>query len=387
MRISRIKLRNWKNFKDAEVSGLPDIVYVIGANASGKSNFLDALNFLKDVANPRGGGLQQAVYKRGGMGKIRYLHAKSNTDVVIEVDLAGEDGNLLWTYSLSFNSRKGSEKPFVLKESVTKHYRNSPSRIICNRSFNKKNRVPRDFFQTGMEQSSCSKKFNSLVDFLSEIKYFYIIPQFIKLGNQANGNPLEEDPFGQDFINYMYHGDPKSKRAKIKRITNSLKSLVPQLEGFNLTMDKFSGQPHLEIKLRCHKHHGAIQREDQLSDGTIRLIAMMWVCYGISGYSAIIEEPELSLNDGVVQDLCEFFEKSLEQSKKGGQLFVSTHNGALLSNPGISSDGVIVIKPSSDGSTVEKMNRQELMVVDAGFPPSDAVLPSVEKMGKVNLGL
>ena len=44
-----IKLRNWKNFGNVAVA-LSDRMFVIGANASGKSNFLDAFRFLKDVA-------------------------------------------------------------------------------------------------------------------------------------------------------------------------------------------------------------------------------------------------------------------------------------------------------------------------------------------------
>jgi predicted ATP-dependent endonuclease of OLD family len=42
MYISHIKVRNWKNFKDAEAP-LGMRVFLIGPNASGKSNLLDVL--------------------------------------------------------------------------------------------------------------------------------------------------------------------------------------------------------------------------------------------------------------------------------------------------------------------------------------------------------
>lgn len=52
MIISKLKLKNWKNFKEAEVD-LKDRVFIVGANASGKSNFLDAFRFcLWSVLSP-----------------------------------------------------------------------------------------------------------------------------------------------------------------------------------------------------------------------------------------------------------------------------------------------------------------------------------------------
>ena len=49
MIISRFLLKNWKNFQEIDVP-LKNRVFLIGPNASGKSNFLDALRFLRDVA-------------------------------------------------------------------------------------------------------------------------------------------------------------------------------------------------------------------------------------------------------------------------------------------------------------------------------------------------
>ena len=63
MLITRLALKNWRNFKAVDVS-LRERVFVIGPNASGRSNLLDVLRFLRDVAKP-GGGLQRAVAERG----------------------------------------------------------------------------------------------------------------------------------------------------------------------------------------------------------------------------------------------------------------------------------------------------------------------------------
>lgn len=85
MLISKIKLFNWKNFQECSVS-IAERCFIVGANATGKSNFLDALRFLRDIAK-KGGGLQTAVDIRGGIKKIRCLSARRRNDVAIEVTL------------------------------------------------------------------------------------------------------------------------------------------------------------------------------------------------------------------------------------------------------------------------------------------------------------
>ena len=60
MRVSEIRLQNWKiqNWKTPKRPPLSRRVFISGPNASGRSNFLDAFRFLRDVA---GDGLRHAV--------------------------------------------------------------------------------------------------------------------------------------------------------------------------------------------------------------------------------------------------------------------------------------------------------------------------------------
>ena len=73
MYIVRVKLKNWKNFRTADVS-LGDRAFLLGPNACGKSNFLDLFRFMRDIVK-KGGGLEKAVDDRGGTPKIRCLTA------------------------------------------------------------------------------------------------------------------------------------------------------------------------------------------------------------------------------------------------------------------------------------------------------------------------
>ena len=53
-RFAQIELKNWKNFTQVSVA-LTDRMFIVGPNASGKSNFLDAFRFLRDLVLEGGG--------------------------------------------------------------------------------------------------------------------------------------------------------------------------------------------------------------------------------------------------------------------------------------------------------------------------------------------
>src|SRR5690348_12853515 len=106
MLIRRLRLENWKNFRSVDVA-LPSRVFLVGPNASGKSNLLDAIRFLGDLARSGGGGLQAAVgnERRQGMSHMRSLHARRQSSVVVDVEV-GADERTEWRYRLAVKADK-----------------------------------------------------------------------------------------------------------------------------------------------------------------------------------------------------------------------------------------------------------------------------------------
>src|SRR5690242_14570014 len=113
MIVNRLVLKNWRNFRSANV-GLGERVFVVGPNAAGKSNFLDVFRFLKDIAKP-GGGLQKAVSDRGGISKIRCLAARQDPDIEIHVELSDtSDKPPTWEYALGIRQEaRGYRQPYL----------------------------------------------------------------------------------------------------------------------------------------------------------------------------------------------------------------------------------------------------------------------------------
>jgi predicted ATPase len=99
MRFSRICLENWRNFASVDVK-VENRAFLVGQNASGKSNFLDALRFLRDIVSP-GGGFQSAVNRRGGVSLLRNINARwPSLDIAVDVELS-ENDEVAWRYRLA----------------------------------------------------------------------------------------------------------------------------------------------------------------------------------------------------------------------------------------------------------------------------------------------
>ena len=128
MKVRRLALKNWMNFRNLNPVDLGDRVFVIGPNASGKSNFLDALRFLRDIARPSGvkpsgGGLQKAVTDRGQLSRLRCLNARKNPEVFIEAELEAAPGEPHWIYRVGFKGEgKANNRVTITREEV--HYGN-----------------------------------------------------------------------------------------------------------------------------------------------------------------------------------------------------------------------------------------------------------------------
>ncbi len=81
MAIKKIKVTNFKSFKELEVE-LGDLNILIGANAAGKSNFVDIFRFLRDIENSS---LSNAIFERSGFENLRNLKAELGEPLSLEV--------------------------------------------------------------------------------------------------------------------------------------------------------------------------------------------------------------------------------------------------------------------------------------------------------------
>jgi hypothetical protein len=124
---------------------------------------LDALRFLRDIAKPKGGGLQTAIEARHGIQKIRCLHARKDTTVLIEVDIGDVNGPLRWTYNISFNlPAKGHREPQISSEIVLHHNENGNIDTLLDRPNIDDTNDPFRRRETHIEQINANSSFREL---------------------------------------------------------------------------------------------------------------------------------------------------------------------------------------------------------------------------------
>lgn len=369
MRITRLKLQHWRNFRSAEIK-LSQRSFFVGPNASGKSNLLDALRFLKDIVSD-GGGFQSAVAKRGGVGEIRCLAARQKPSIVIEFDL-GDDSVLdQWTYTLEFShgTAQNSKKPHLVREVVRRHGKRDP---VLSRPDRNDIIDPVRLEQTALEQVNSNKTFRDIADFFASVRYLHVVPEIIRDPSRSSGG---DDPFGGDLISRINATAKKTRDPRLKRMEEALRVAVPQLSNLELIVDD-SGVPHLHAKYRHWRPQGAWQRENRFSDGTLRLLGLIWSLQE-SGGPVLLEEPEMSLNPAIVQRLAPMIARATARSKR--QSFITTHSVELLSD-GVALDEVHLLQPGHQGtdihSGVEQTDVQALL--EGGVPLGEAIMPKTK---------
>lgn len=344
MRITHLKLTNWRNFKTVDAP-FAQRMFVVGPNASGKSNLLDSIRFARDIARV-GGGFQEAVASRGGVHKVRCLAARSlnRGRVHLGLDIGDDDKPNEWSYQLDFSAeRRGKHRPILSEEHIRHH-----GAEVLTRPDRDDEADEERLTQTALEQVNMNRDFREIAELLTSVRYRHLVPQLLREPERRSDHV--DDPFGADFLLQVARTPTKSRERRLKRINSALKLAVPQLDELQLRHDD-DGTPHLEARYEHWRERGARQDERDFSDGTLRLIGLLWSLMetGRSAGPLLLEEPELSLNAAIVRQLPTILNRV--QREGGPQVIITTHAYSMFADEGVGLDEVLVLTPTPDGTT------------------------------------
>ena len=362
LRFTHLAITNWRNFTRASVP-LGQRVFLVGPNASGKSNLLDVFRFLQDIAAV-GGGFQAAVEERGGVSRVRSLAARSNPSVSVSVRIGTEEDRDRWAYELTFGQQtRGRRLPQIEAERVALNGR----AVLQRRAIREDDELRT---QTMLEQVASNRDFREISEFLRSVRYLHILPQLIREPERAT--PYVDDPYGSDFLEQVARTNSRTKKARLRRIAEALRVAIPQLEELEEYRDD-TGSPHLRGRYQHWRGKGAWQDESQFSDGTLRLMGLLWVLQDSSG-PVLLEEPELSLHPEVVRQLPQLLQRVANRS--GRQAILSTHSTDLFHDEGIALDEVLILTPEGEGTTVSQAEgvREISDLLEGGGMLADAIM-------------
>ena len=117
MAIKRIKVANFKSFKELDIE-LGNFNVIVGANASGKSNFTQIFKFLRDIEE---NSLNDAISMNGGLESLRNLNIGSSREFTMQTQSDTKFGwgkgsqalkihEITYQFSLQFNKQKNGYK-------------------------------------------------------------------------------------------------------------------------------------------------------------------------------------------------------------------------------------------------------------------------------------
>ena len=358
MLIHRLIVKNWRNFQHIDVE-LQTRQFIIGPNASGKSNLLDIFRFLRDIAKP-GGGFQKAVSMRGGVAKLRHVCAPRDAEVVIEIRVAASPGAPeKWRYRLGFG---GHSEPSITHECLWKKenlLRECPDTARATQSF--------------LENSSARGECGEFVRFLGNVTYLHLVPQFLRFSGSLQDEVIEEDPFGQRFLEKIASVPEPTRCARLEKIESALQIAVPRFERLAFIRDEQTGHPHLQARYADWPPEAAWHREDQFSDGTLRLIALFWALFETDSV-ILVEEPEFSFTPGIVSQFATLIAGTRLYRQQ--QVLVTTHSTSLLAEQGIAGTEVLVLTPTKAETKAELASEitHVQRLLQAGFTAGEVLL-------------
>ena len=349
--ITELQIEGFKSFgSPAQRLQLGSLNFVVGPNASGKTNLLSALRFIQNAvmqsveyaANDLGGALEvrnKILRQRNQLKPVRFrLHFENQVD---KVQLENETWELgPYTYELQIDLRGDAHVPRISSETLhvgLKHdgqksefiLKRDKSKVEITdpmRAGNGANEIPvpeaesaRPALAVGFFALPCVV----LRQEISRWRFYNIVPS---MARQPSREVPDADlgPAGENLA-VILHEIEKKRKADLEAIVSGLRGVVP---GFkNLKTTQLPVERKWAFQILEEKIRGAIN-PGSVSDGTIRLLALMVITTWTRRHSSLvaIEEPE----NGVHPHLSEHIVGILRNASKQRQLIVTTHNPNFL---------------------------------------------------------
>jgi len=293
------------------------------------------------------------------------------------VTVSNEDGTESWCYTIRYN-QDNLRRPVLREEHISHN-----GQVLLSRPDEDDNNDPERLTQTYLEQVNVNRPFRDLVDFFASISYLHIVPQLIREPDRSVG--LQRDPYGGDFLEQIARVPERTRQARLRRIRDALRLAVPQLNELQLYQDE-RGTPHLRSNYQHWRPHGAWLSEQDFSDGTLRLIGLLWAVQEGSG-PLLLEEPELSLHPEVIRYVPQMFARVQRRTRR--QIIVSTHSADLLQDTGIGLDEVLLFFPQDEGTVIRRADEieQAKTLLSQGASLSEVVIPMTKPEKAYHLGL
>lgn len=313
--ITKIRLQNWKSFKDSTIY-IDSLGILIGTNASGKSNVLDAFAFLRAVGEGKSlPDIIQAI--RGGED---WIIRRGENFFCIEVDI--EEKNCEYTVVIKVEKHEGS-----FKYAACKILLNHADARQCWPIVDMSRQITWQVYGEKIESSNLP---NSIYNVFRNI--FILDPVPAKMRDYCKvSKELKSD--GSNVAGVLSSLSPEEK----KKVETSLSNYVRPLpeRDINKVISVPVGLNKSDAMLYCYEDWNPDQPVDArgMSDGTLRFTAIVVALLTAAPHSLIlIEEVDNGLHPSRAKELVDMLKEL--SSRRQVDVLCTTHNPVLLDELG-----------------------------------------------------
>ncbi len=353
MRLEHLMVMNYKSIHHAEVD-FGGLTCLVGPNNSGKSNLLDALAFLRDVAVTQH--LDTAVGLHGGS-HLRYFGAPANEPTMVELtavateETDGAPSGSKFRYSLrlapdltnveteQFKRYTGGETHHLYTTNWVEH-RAWQIEAGGEKFAYGGNPLSALFFEQEWGKVPGRAQFKK---FLKSFQFYRFMPDHLKRQGPARRvNRLDRD--GANFAGY-FHTVQSHYRPSYGRIEEELRKNFPHIAELatDLTED---GQVEVSIREKWFKTHSSGRH---LSDGLVGFLAHLVALYGPDEPAVVaFEEPENYIHPLLMERLVDM----LKGASESQQVILSSHSIPLINRLELAN--LLIVERGQDGGTTTR---------------------------------
>jgi predicted ATPase len=328
-----IEIKGYKSIKNQRID-FRNINILIGANGSGKSNFISFFEFLNKLYNRN---LQEYISLKGGENKILF-EGKEVTD---EIYFKTEFDKGLNGYSATIKA--GEESLIFTDERLI--YNQRDGKNINNYGTEARIKVTDDF------------RAKDVIEYLDSFRKYHFHDTGTKSPFTQMSN-IENDIYylyenGENLSAFLYNIQNEN-RIIYNRIVATIQSIAPYFSDFFF-------QPNKENYMRLQwkdKFSNVVYGANDLSDGTIRFIALTTLFMQPELPATIlIDEPELGLHPAAISKLSGLI-KSV--SEKNCQVILATQSTDLISH--FSPEDILTVDQVNGESIFKRLDSDSLAV-------------------------
>jgi predicted ATPase len=314
---------------------LSGLTVLVGRNGSGKSNVVDALGFVADALRTdldhafRGrGGVREVLRRTGGHPSSFRLsfHLEPSAHYELEIAPVGD-----WGYEvLREEARVGDHHYKVESGSVSKASRNFSA---------KPNR--QDLF---LRWVAAEPEFEELYATLAGVATYKPNPDAIRELQDPDPSPLLRRD-GRNLPSIL----ARLPQDRLERVQAYLGELVPGIKG--VERKSLGPKETLQFRQEWGDKKDRLFYAQSVSDGTLRVLALLVAAFQENSSLVAIEEPEASLHPEAIRDLTE----ALLEAAEKRPVLVATHSADLLESPSIDLDQVFVTEMDRGKTHLRKL--------------------------------